>query len=147
MRSEVKPGTLRPEGFSIRVTRRGRDFTTWVIGADPAGTMYGGLELAEIIRTAGLKAVKDVDQNPYMAMRGTKFNIPLDARTPSYSDVSDAAQMNIGEMWSLAFWKDYIDTLARYRYNYVSCWNLHPSGYCRHLSTGIYNLQCIHLTE
>jgi hypothetical protein len=61
-----------------------------------------------------------------MAMRGTKFNIPLDVRTPSYSDVSDAAQNNIPEMWSLDFWKDYIDNLARYRFNYVSCWSLHP---------------------
>ena len=88
--------------------------------------MYGGLELAEVIRIAGLQAVEDVDQNPYMAMRGTKFNIPLDARTPSYTDVCDAAQQNIGEMWSFAFWKDYIDTLARYRFNFISCWSLHP---------------------
>jgi hypothetical protein len=125
-RTDVKLGTLRSEGFSIRVTRKDRNFTTWIIGADPAGTMYGGLELAEIIRTTGLEAVKNVDQNPYMAMRGIKFNIPLDARTPSYTDVCDAAQKNIGEMWSFAFWKDYIDTLARYRFNYISCWSLHP---------------------
>jgi hypothetical protein len=65
-------------------------------------------------------------QNPYMQMRGTKFNIPLDARTPSYTDVCDAAQINIPEMWHFEFWREYIDTLARYRYNYVSLWNLHP---------------------
>lgn len=124
--TDVKPGTLRAEGFSIRATRKDRHFTVWIIGADPAGIMYGGLELAEIIRIAGLEAVKNVDQNPYMAMRGIKFNIPLDARTPSYTDVCDAAQKNIGEMWNFAFWEEYIDTLARYRFNFISCWNLHP---------------------
>ncbi|KPL07858.1 hypothetical protein AMJ86_02585, partial [bacterium SM23_57] len=59
--TDVKPGTLRQEGFSIRVTRKGGNFTIWVIGADPAGTMYGGLELAEIIRIAGLEAAKNMD--------------------------------------------------------------------------------------
>lgn len=44
--TDVKLGTLRAEGFSIRVTRKDSSFTSWIIGADPAGTMYGGLELA-----------------------------------------------------------------------------------------------------
>jgi hypothetical protein len=122
----AKLGKLQAEGFSIRVTQEGNGAAYWIIGADPAGTMYGGLELAELVRIAGLEAVQNVDQNPYMAMRGTKFNIPLDVRSPSYTDVCDAAQKNIGEMWSLAFWQEYIDTLARYRFNYISCWNLHP---------------------
>ena len=119
-------GTLQPEGFTIRVTTEGGNSTYWIIGADSAGAMYGGLEFAEIVRVAGLDAVEDTDQNPFMAMRGTKFNIPLDVRTPSYSDVCNAAQNNIAEMWSFDFWKEYIDTLARYRFNYISCWNLHP---------------------
>ncbi len=61
-----------------------------------------------------------------MERRGTKFNIPLDLRTPSYTDVSDVAQLNIAEMWNLEFWKEYIDNLARYRYNFISLWSLHP---------------------
>ncbi|MBL7152558.1 MAG: carbohydrate-binding family 6 protein [Phycisphaerae bacterium] len=120
------PGVLRSEGYSIRTTRQPGRTTYWVIGADTAGVMYGGLELAEVIRVDGLDAVRDLDHNPYMAMRGTKFNIPLDARTPSYTDVSDAAQNNIAEMWSFDFWKEYIDALARYRFNFISCWSLHP---------------------
>ena len=59
-------------------------------------------------------------------MRGIKFNIPLDVRTPSYTDVSDAAQANMIEMWNFAFWKDCIDNLAKHRYNFVSLWSLHP---------------------
>ncbi len=119
-------GTLKSEGYSLRTSSRGGRTTYWVVGADAAGVMYGGLELAEVIRVDGFDSVTDVDHNPYMTMRGTKFNIPLDARTPSYSDVCDAAQNNIIEMWSFDFWKEYIDTLARYRYNYISLWSLHP---------------------
>jgi hypothetical protein len=120
------PGTLRSEGYSIRTTSKAGRTTYWTVGADTAGVMYGGLELAEIIRLDGLGGIKDVDHNPHMAMRGTKFNIPLDARTPSYTDACDSAQKNIGQMWSFAFWKEYIDNLARYRYNFISLWSLHP---------------------
>ncbi len=120
------PGDLKSEGYSIRSSSKADRTTYWVIGKGVGGVMYGGLELAEVIRVNGLDAVKDVDHNPYMAMRGTKFNIPLDVRTPSYTDVCDAAQHNIAEMWSFDFWKDYIDNLARYRYNFISLWSLHP---------------------
>jgi len=121
--ARLQPDTdLAAEGYIIEIAGK----TIYVLGKDTGGLMYGGLELAEIIGTQGIYAVKPQRQNPYMAMRGTKFNIPLDARSPSYTDVCDAAQKNIGEMWSFAFWKDYIDTLARYRFNYISCWNLHP---------------------
>ncbi len=117
---------LKPEGFSIHVDNRAQHPRITVRGADTAGAMYGGLELAEMIRIGGLGGVRDVKRSPYMAMRGTKFNIPLDVRTPSYTDVCDAAQHNIPEMWSFEFWKEYFDTLARYRYNFVSFWSLHP---------------------
>ncbi len=117
---------LKPEGFSIRVTTAGDVKSYWVLGADAAGVMYGGLELAEIARISGLDAVQDVDQNAYMAMRGTKFNIPLDVRTPTYTEPCDAAQKNMPEMWNLDFWKEYVDNLARHRYNFVSLWSLQP---------------------
>ena len=112
----------QPEGFQI--IKEGNQY--WVAGSDPAGAMYGGLELAELIRIYGLKGINDMKSDPYMRMRGVKFNIPLDARTPSYSDLSDAAQKNMAEMWSMEFWKEYIDQLARFRYNFISLWNLHP---------------------
>lgn len=114
------------EGFHIISHVRPGRKTIWVIGGEEAGTMYGGLELEEMIRLYGLEGAREVTQTPYMAMRGTKFNIPLDARSPSYSDASDAAQKNIAEMWSMDFWVEYIDQLARYRYNYISLWSLHP---------------------
>jgi hypothetical protein len=96
------------------------------VGFDPGGLLYGGFELAEQLAISGWDGVGDTDQGPYVAMRGTKFNLPLDVRTPTYSDPGESAQVNMPVMWELDFWKEYIDHLARHRYNFVSLWNLHP---------------------
>jgi len=113
---------LEPEGYYLANDKK----RVWIIARDAAGLMYGGLEAAELIDIKGLKNLQNHLHNPYMAMRGTKFNIPLDARTPSYTDPCDAAQNNIADMWSMDFWTTYIDNLARHRYNFISLWSLHP---------------------
>lgn len=97
-----------------------------VIGADEAGAMYGGLDIAEAIRHGTLDSLTDSEHRPHIAQRGIKFNIPLDLRTPSYSDSSDAAQANIAEVWERGFWIAYLDAMARHRYNVLSLWSLHP---------------------
>ena len=61
-----------------------------------------------------------------MRMRVVKVRRLAADGVESYSDVGDPAQRNIPEMWSFDFWKEYIDALARYRYNYISLWSLHP---------------------
>jgi len=117
---------IKPEAFDLQQTRQGdRQYLT-VRGGGPGGVMYGGLELAEQILLGGLGAVQPMKREPYFAMRGTKFNLPLDVRTPSYTDMSDSAQANIASVWDFEFWREYLDHLARDRYNYVSLWNLHP---------------------
>jgi hypothetical protein len=55
--------------------------------------MYGGLDIAEAIRTGTLNTLKDSDHTPHIKKRGIKFNIPLDVRTPTY---------NAGECWRVA---------------------------------------------
>jgi hypothetical protein len=118
---------LTAQGFAVRRVAAGASTRWWAIGADAAGAMYGALELAEAIRTNdGLSGVTDRQVNPYIAQRGIKFNIPLDARTPSYSDDSSSAQANIGEMWSMEFWTAFLDDMARHRYNLLSLWSLSP---------------------
>ncbi len=115
-----------PQSYSLRRTNQtGRDVIT-VAAPDSNGAMYGGLDIAEAIRLGSLQNVVDSVHTPHIANRGIKFNIPLDVRTPSYSDNADAAQANIPEMWSIEFWRDFIDEMARYRYNTLSLWNLHP---------------------
>lgn len=119
-------GGLREEGFSLRRTGAAERATLWVLGEGPGGVLYGGLELAEQIRLRGFDAVEPLDRNPHLALRGVKFNLPLDLRTPSYSDMGDPAQQNIATVWDFAFWTAFLDALARDRYNFVSLWNLHP---------------------
>ncbi len=119
----VPDGLIEREGFQISTEGNTKII---VRASDPAGAMYGGLELAEQIRLYGWEGVTATQQNPHMEMRGVKFNIPLDARTPSYSDASDAGQNNIETVWDFEFWKRYIDNLAKHRYNYISLWSLHP---------------------
>jgi len=117
---------ITSEGFSLFISQTKNARTIYVVGSDEPGLMYGILELAEQIKLRGMPNVFETKQNPYMKVRGTKFNIPLDVRTPSYTDVCDAAQQNIANMWDMKFWTDYIDNLAKNRYNLISLWNLHP---------------------
>lgn len=114
------------QGYSIRVQNEsGRRIIT-VRGADATGAMYGGLDVAESIRIGAFDSLKDSDHKPHIAKRGIKLNIPLDLRTPSYTDCSDAAQANLPEMWEREFWTAFLDAMARHRYNVLSLWSLHP---------------------
>lgn len=114
-------GSSSPEGFEIQ--RDGQKVT--VIGTDPSGAMYGGIEIAEYLKL-GLD-IEPVARSPFLKKRGIKFNIPLDARSPSYDDGGDSANLNVKNMWDFeGFWKPYIDDLARYRYNVLSLWTRHP---------------------
>jgi len=113
---------LKPQGYRLEHA----DGTIRVIGGDANGAMYGGLDVAEASRLGTLAQLKDGAHAPYVVKRGIKFNIPLDARTPSYSDAGDAAQQNIPEMWSMDFWREFLDEMARDRFNVLTLWNLHP---------------------
>lgn len=117
----VKADDASPEAFQIRNVR---STLVEVTGSDATGAMYGGLEVADLLRM-GLP-IKDRDHVPFVKKRGIKFNIPLDARTPSYDDTGDSAQKNIEAMWDFEFWKAYLDDLARYRHNVLSLWTTHP---------------------
>ena len=122
----VDPG-LGPQGYRIE---RLPDGVIRVTAGDPAGEMYGGLDVAEAVRL-GAAVVREVTaggrlHRPYVAQRGIKFNLPLDLRTPSYSDGGDSAQANIPEIWTREFWDALLDEMARHRYNVLSLWNLHP---------------------
>ncbi len=123
----VKPlAAPSPQAYAIRRVRSGGATALLVLGADPAGAMYGGLDVAEALQLGTLDSLPEADHKPRVIYRGIKFNIPLDVRTPSYSDNSHAAQMNIPEMWSFDFWRSFLDSMARHRYNVLSLWNLHP---------------------
>jgi hypothetical protein len=105
----------RPDPGTVRVT-----------GGSAVGAMYGGLDVAEAIRLGTVASLATAERRPFVEYRGIKFNLPLDLRTPSYSDNADAFQANIPEVWERAFWAELLDEMARHRYNVLSLWNLHP---------------------
>jgi hypothetical protein len=117
----VKPDESSPEAFQIRSVGSTQ---VEVSGSDATGAMYGGIEVADILRL-GLP-IENKELKPFVEKRGIKWNIPLDARIPSYDDSGDSAQKNIETVWDFEFWKDYLDDLARYRYNVLSLWATHP---------------------
>lgn len=121
---EVTLSVVAGAAQSYRIDRDGAKVR--VIGGDATGAMYGGLDIAEAIRTGTFDSLVNSDHKPHIAQRGIKFNLPLDLRTPSYTDSSDAAQANIPEMWTREFWTTFLDTMARQRYNVLSLWSLHP---------------------
>lgn len=92
-----------------------------------AGAMYALLDLAHFFRMgADLSQLKANRVEPHVKKRGIKFNIPLDARTPSYSDNGDSAQENIAHVWDFAFWTQFLDRMAFAKYNVLSLWNMSP---------------------
>ena len=120
----VDAATLSPQGY--RIQRDAGRVT--VTGGDAVGAMYGGLDVAEAIRTESLDLLKGSIHSPHIAQRGIKFNIPLDVRTPTYAkgEWPDSARLNVPEMWSLDFWRETFDDMARHRYNLISYWSLNP---------------------
>ena len=73
---------------------------------------------------------------PYIKNRGVKYNLPLDARVPTYVGYGDkplsqafggdAAKKAIPAVWDMAYWEDWFDEMARARFNVLSIWNSHP---------------------
>ncbi|WP_111708208.1 hypothetical protein [Lutibacter citreus] len=116
----LKPNEIASEGFTISENNGKITITA----SDSNGLMYGGFEIAEQITLHG--KISEIKKEPYIKKRGIKFNIPLDARTPSYDDTGDAAQENYAEMWEWEFWEEYLDKLAIDRYNTLTLWNPHP---------------------
>lgn len=91
------------------------------------GLMYAVLDIADAILCEQTLAGFHTGQiAPSVKNRGIKFNIPLDARSPSYSDASDSAQKNIANMWEKSFWTAFLDQLASCKYNALSLWSLAP---------------------
>lgn len=111
--------TLSPQGYSLQKNEQ-----SWVLAGDETGCMYGLIDIARAAK-AGIPWPEGVHA-PLIEQRGIKLNIPLDARTPSYSDASDSAWHNIPHMWEMDFWRTLLDDLAANKFNAVSIWSLHP---------------------
>ena len=117
--AQYRGDALAPQAYSLS-----KDGADWMLVGDSAGCMYGLIDIADAER-AGANWPEGCHK-PYIAERGIKMNIPLDARTPSYADAGDSAWNNIPHMWEMDFWCTMLDDLARDKYNLLSIWSLHP---------------------
>ena len=122
--SATRSGLDRPQSYAIHHDPMTHGIL--VSGPDAVGVMYGGLDVADAIRSGSVTNLRDSVHAPTILQRGIKMNLPLDLRTPSYSDMSDASQANIPVVWDLTFWQATFDDMARNRFNAISFWSLHP---------------------
>ncbi|WP_405064774.1 hypothetical protein OG558_22825 [Kribbella sp. NBC_01510] len=117
--ADGRPGPTYPdESFTIA----GDGSRIVIEAAHPRGLLYGCLEVADLVRAErwaddGLEVTK----SPSLAVRGVKFNLPYEP----YSN-GDPFKQNLETCFDLEFWRDYLDELARNRYNCLSLWSLHP---------------------
>lgn len=115
------PEAVAAEGFAIDVA--GEVLT--VAGADPAGAMYGCLEIADHVRRHGsLDAVPRGITNPTVAFRAVKFNLPWDPYRPG-----EQTEIHASTCRDVRFWRRFLDMMARNRFNALTLWNLHPFPY------------------
>lgn len=123
IRLAVDP-SAQPEdqSFSIRRTDETR---LEIVGADPAGALYGGLAVAEDLRN-GLDpaAVPERTESPHVPFRAIKFNLPWD----SYRH-SPALDLHTETARDTVFWAAFLDMMAENRFNALTLWNLHPFIY------------------
>jgi|GEM_PF-416897 len=89
--------------------------------AGEAGAMYALLDLAETIDYFGLEAVKNKSVTPLLEKRGIKFNMPFEPY-----DTGDAIEKNKTTFLSREYWQNFLDMMAKNRYNTLSLWGEHP---------------------
>ena len=104
-------------GFEIVI----QDNILFITGGDHRGLMYGLFDAAETIELFGVEALKDKVENPFLKMRGIKFNLPFEPYTNG-----DPFEKNIATCKDISFWRKFIDFLALNRYNCLSLWSEHP---------------------
>lgn len=124
----ISADILKPQGYALEISNNSKGNPQFeILGADAIGAMYGGLHLAEAIRIEKTLAdIRPARQEPYLAQRGLKMTLVLDARTPGTAETGDSALKNYTHLWDLGFWTEFLDTMARYRYNTLVLWHPNP---------------------
>ena len=93
---------LGPQAYALRTTTT-PDLSYWVLGGDANGAMYGGLQVAEIIKFNSFTGTHNIEESPAILKRGIKLNLPLDKNSFTYfsSNKSTAAMMAIPNVWDM----------------------------------------------
>ncbi len=119
----LQPGQagIGREGF--RIGREGKGIV--ILAADPAGAMYGAMELAGEIQTGKkVEQVKERTVNPHFSVRALKFNLPW-----SPYRYGPSMDQHLETCRDLKFWEKFLDQMAENRFNVLSLWNVHPFSF------------------
>lgn len=118
---------LGEQAYALRTTAAPQK-SYWILGGDANGAMYGGLQIAENLKSGSFLETYSSQESPYILKRGIKLNLPMDLRSPTYSGNNNGTshQNAIPNTWDLSFWTSWFDEMARNRYNVVSVWTDHP---------------------
>lgn len=105
-----------------------------ITGGDSVGLMYGLLDVAETLRDTGLAGVGDTRARPRTPIRCIKFNLPWDpycgpGQVGGMNQLKPSDRYNKLALRNLDFWRDYLDEMARNRFNRLSLWAMHPYMY------------------
>ncbi|GEM_PF-6092167 len=119
--------SLGEQAYALRTTASPQK-SYWALGGDANGAMYGGLQIAENLKSGSFLDSYASQESPYILRRGIRLNLPMDQRSPTYSGNNNGTshQNAIPNVWDLTFWTSWFDEMAKNRYNAVSLWTDHP---------------------
>ncbi len=118
---QVADPSLQKEGYQIS----NKNNNLLVSAIDPAGAMYGVMDVAEQITMGKTwQTVTSKKVNPRLAVRALKFNLPWS----SYR-LGPAMNTHLEVCRDLAFWRRFLDQMAENRFNVLSLWNVHPFSF------------------
>jgi hypothetical protein len=120
-------GSPGEQAYALRTTETPQK-SFWVLGGDVNGAMYGGLQIAENIKSDRFTGTYNNQESPAILKRGIKLNLPLDKNSTTYfnANISTSSRHSIAHVWDMTFWTAWFDEMARNRYNVISIWNNHP---------------------
>ena len=109
------------ESYTIKIDQNNINIT----GADPAGLLYGCLDLSESVKKLGALPINySASESPVMNLRGVCILL-MKLGTYNYPVTPEEFPF----FYDKNLWIEYLDFLAKNRYNYIAFWNGHPFTY------------------
>ncbi len=96
-----------------------------ITGGDRRGLIYGAHTVIEQLHGGStIDGIEAMVEKPALELRAIKFNLPWD----SYRS-SSALDLHYETVRDVAYWKAFLDMMAKNRFNALTLWNLHPFTY------------------
>src|SRR5690606_25811244 len=115
---------VKKEGFTIRSERN----RTIISGYDNSGALYGCMELADRVKTAGsLPENLNSSDQPEMVLRGTAVGLQKPYYLPGRTVYEyPYTPETFPWFYDKQLWIEYLDMMVENRYNSLYLWNGHP---------------------